>query len=329
MASSTTYCENAFADRVILDSVQSTTIAVLVVLLIVLAASVNTILAYAMYKCKLLKSRGNFYLFLLTISDGFYSISIMPLFLMLFTKYSKKRKCSLELATCFMGQSIFNISTYLITLIAFHRYLKIDPSMKNLSYKGLKHSAMSGRIANFLVVCCFVIPIAHGFISTPFFGRSLFAVANAVVKGINFTTFLIICGLYIRVYYRFSKKRDKTIEKMNESAQGKKPYKNEFMKTVLLILIALVVTVLPYFITDVWTSYIIYIDKQNASSKLTFSYYLCLTTIAVNCIANALIVIYRNRKVKTFLWCKLVRIFKPRSKEKLRDSQRQFRLEKI
>ena len=301
-----TECDNAFADRVQLTRGQAASIAVIVVLSMLLAASVNTILAYAMYKCKLLKSRGNFYLFLLTISDGFYSISTMPLFLLLYTKYSKKRNCSLELASCFMGQGLFNISTYLITLIAFHRSLKIDPSMKNLSYKGL--SAMSGRIANFLVVCCFVIPIAHGFISTPFFGRRLFAVANAAIKGVNIAMFLIICGLYVKVYYRFSRRRDMIVKrqdgtgnKQNGMRMHGSPYQAKFMKTVFLILVSLFINVFPYFVMDIWTSYRTYILKTDASSNIKFIYYLTVIALSFNCVCNAVIVMYRNRPVTRFL----------------------------
>ena len=304
MAINKTECDNALVNRMLLSTGQSATITATLVLLTMIIVFINGTLAYAMYKCNLLKSRGNFYLFLLTLSDGLYAISAHPLLLILYTKYKKERNCSLELAACFMGQCVFNVSTYLITLIAFHRYLKIDPSMKNLSYEGLKHSAMSGRIANFLVVCCFVIPIAHGFISTPFFGRKLFSVATAVIKVINITVFLTICALYVKVYYRFSTSRKQFRSKRRKGGslrQHSRPYQAEFMKTVLLILISLTVTVLPYFLFDAWTSYYTYITGKPKPLTLQFAFYLSQITISLNCFLDAIIVIYRNRIVKTFI----------------------------
>lgn len=311
MTSNGTRCDNALADRMKLSLLQSTTIAVIVVILGLVIGLSNAILAYAMHKCKLLKTRSNYYLFLLTTTDGLYSVFVMPLFVLLFTRFRRERHCSLELATCFTGQCIFNTSTYLITLIAFHRYLKIDPSMKNLSYTGLKHSAMSGRIANVLVLGCFILPVLHGIISTPFLGRNAFSVANAVIKGINAIVFITICCLYVNLYYRFARKRDKILDSKGEkkgsmTLHGKsRSRQKDLMATVLLILASLFVTVLPYFITDVWTSWNVYISKQPIPLELYFSYYLCLMTISINCIANALIVIYRNRPVKEFLRGKL------------------------
>ena len=70
---------------------------------------------------------------------------------------------------------------------------------------------------------------------------------------------------------------------------------------MFLILISLAINVLPLTITDFWTSTYVYIIKQKPPQIAIFLYYLSWAQVSAVCFIDALIFMYRNRKIKDYL----------------------------
>eukprot|EP00112_Aurelia_sp_Birch-Aquarium-sp1_P025772 Seg877.4 transcript_id=Seg877.4/GoldUCD/mRNA.D3Y31 product="hypothetical protein" protein_id=Seg877.4/GoldUCD/D3Y31 len=243
-------------------------------------------------------------MFFLTVADGLYAVTALPLGLTLFTKYKSIRFCALEYATIFAAQFVANMSCYFTLLIAFHRYLKISPNLKNRTYGPLKRSLMSGKLANCLAALCVISPFLHGVCSTHIFGFSKSSWPNLVMKGIDLIVFLSVYILYFRVYYNVTRKRptvNTAATQVNGQRKPRRSYEKEFTKTVLLILISLAINVIPLTITDLWTSTYIYIIRKRPPQIAIFLYYLSWAQISAVCFIDAVIFIYRNRKIKDCL----------------------------
>ena len=299
-----TNCPNGFLNRALLSNLQSVVVVAIIAILIPLIIIINIIFGYTMYKTKQLNSRGRWYMFFLTISDGLYAVTAMPLGITLFTKYRSIRFCALEHATIFAAQFVANMSCYFTVLIAFHRYLKISPNLKNRTYGPFKRSMMSGKLANCLVALCVISPFLHGVCSTHVFGFSKSSSPNLIMKAIDFIIFLSVYILYFRVYYNVTRKRPALNTLATQANGQRKPrhsYEKKFTKTVLLILTSLAINVIPLTITDFWTSTYIYIIKQKPPQLAIFLYYLSWAQISAVCFIDAMIFMYRNRKIKDYL----------------------------
>ena len=296
-----TSCPNGLTKRLLLSSTQTATVASLMAILMPLIVITNAFLVYMMYKTKQLSSRGRWYMFLLTVSDGFYGVTSLPLGIALFTKYKSIRFCALEHATIFVTQFAANMSCYFTVLIAFHRYLKISPNLKNRTYGPFKRSLMSGKLANCLVALCVISPFLHGVCSTHIFGFSISSWPNLVMKATDFIVFLSVYILYFKVYYNVTRKRttvNGTVTQPSGSQKQRPSYAKEFTKTVLLILVTLAINVIPLTITDFWTSAYTYFKKETAPRVAIFLYYISWAQISAVCFIDALIFIYRNRKIR-------------------------------
>ena len=299
-------CQNAFSERNILTTTQATIIGSLQAVLIPFIISINFTLAYAMYKTKLLNSRMRWYVFLLTISDGLYGITSVPLMAVLFIKYAKTTVCNIEFATIFLMQFNMNVSLYFILLIAFHRYLKLDPELKSRNFIGLKKSAMSGRLANFLVAMCYFSPVVHATTTTNIFGQWDLPIPNMVMKLANLTMLFIGVVLYFRLYYRIVKRSDKVASANMTASQGhQNHYTKQVTKTVLIILITLAASFVPFIVFDAWTSLYTYMMRSTAPQTVRFLYYFSLVLLSTVCISDAIIFIYRNKKIKEYIYNKM------------------------
>ena len=296
-----TSCPNGVTKRLLLSNAQNAAVASLMAVLMPLIIITNAFLGYMMYKTKQLRSRGRWYMFLLTVSDGFYGMTSLPLGITLFTKYKSIRFCALEHATIFVTQFVANMSCYFTVLIAFHRYLKISPNLKNRTYGPFKWSLMSGKLANCLVALCVISPFLHGVCSTHIFGFSKSSWPNLVMKAIDFIVFLSVYILYFKVYYNVTRNSptvNGTVTQPSGSQKQRPSYAKEFTKTVLLILVALAINVIPLTITDFWTSAYTYFKKETAPRIAVFLYYISWAQISAVCFIDALIFIYRNRKIR-------------------------------
>ena len=309
MNSSKSNCQNAFTNRIILTSAQHSAVAACLALFIPLTVSINACLALGLYKTKLLTSRSQWYVLLLTISDGIYGMTSVPLMLLLFTFYRSTEFCALEYAAIFAIQLNMNASFYFILLISFYRYMKIDPSLKNRTFRGLRRSIMSGKLANLSVVLCVVFPMLHAICSTYVFGAITTVIPNLAMKFFEIVILIAIYALYCRLYFRVMRKKDRYIETVNHAIriqQNKSAYADRFVMTVVFILIALSMSFVPMMITDVWTLYDSLILDIPPSRDLYFCYYLACMFMTTSCVVNAVILIYRNNQVRQYLFARCI-----------------------
>ena len=301
-------CPNAFKDRVLLNKGQSDTILFITGITLPCILFINLFQGVALYKTRSLNSRCRWYVFMLTISDGMYAVTAMPLLLVLFSKYRETRFCLLEYATVFAIQFNLNVSVYLTALIAYQRYLKINPSLKNLTSTGLRWSLMSGNLANFLVVLCFVLPLAHAIFSTHVFGKTSSPWPNFILKCVDVVIMSTVYFLYFKVCYRVRNRRRqqgdlpmRVIIKDKERSTRSSSYSYEFTKTVLFILVTLVISFLPFLIVDLWTSWFTYVKHRTSPAPVRFFYNVSVTIMPSICFWNALIFIYRSKALKQYL----------------------------
>ena len=300
-----TNCPNRLTARIVLTDSQSTAVVALMAILMLVIIITNVFLGYMMFITKQLNSRGRWYMFFLTVADGLYGATSLPLAIILLSKYKSIRFCALEYATIFVAQFMANMSAYFTTLIAFHRYLKISPNLKNHTYGSFKHSLMSGKVANCVVALCVISPILHGLFSTHIFGYSKSIWPNIIMKGASLIIFIATYVLYFKVYYNVTKKRptvtaSETHQRIISRGSPKQPpsYTKEFTKTVFLILVSLAVNYMPMIIIDLWITVYRYFKGEMVPPIAIFLHYMSWAQVSTIPFFDSMIFIYQNRKVR-------------------------------
>lgn len=304
------HCINGFQQRIILTDGQLNFLAGFIILLIPVVIATNVCLAWSLYKTKLLNSRSRWYIFLLCLSDLAVGLVTLPLYLVLFTKLRRRLNCWFEYATAFVSQWTFNTSLYLIALISFHRWLKISPELRNRSYKGFKQSVMSGAIADFLVVLCFVLPVFDGLIGSAVFGYYQNTPLILAIKLKGLFLFLVIYVLYYKLYNKVTKRARGTTLRGGKKVDTKSWYEKQLIKTIILVLGIMAIAFFPHVIMDTWTTCYTHFKKTVSPQWVRFGFYVSTIFVYVMCIADALIFIYRSKKIKRYIadqWCGLLK----------------------
>lgn len=320
------YCYNAFVGRMILSSAQTTSIAVCYGTLIPFTIACNAALVFALYKTKQFKVVANWNVVILSISDCLIGLVSAPMVVILFGKFGNKRICWFELATLLVGQTNTHFSGYMMMIIAIQRYVKVTPRFSQ-SIIAEKMTTKTGLI---VIVCINLITsLMHGVVTTYFFTLSTSKIPNVIMMAINCILVAIVYACYIRLFCGIKRHATSTavlwengtnhINSQNITpvniSQGAKTYKNsqktkrpnanhgykEFTKTMTFVLVSFAVCSIPYVLLDFWTGWYSFVKQQEAPQIIRYLYNLSLTLINLNCIINALILLYRNKKAANYI----------------------------
>ena len=301
------FCRNAYMDRVILNDTQCGIIAAVMVLEIAITLPLNAFMTKGIHKNKMLASVTWQYILMLGYAGCSLSLFVIPLNIILFTSQRSSRSCQLEYTAIFVGQTNCQFTAYLIFLLALHRYLMTVP------YSKLPVSFLTSQYTSRCsIVIVFLLSLLHGGASINFFGAIETSLPNILMKVIDVTLGIIISIIYLKLYIKIRRyTREVRVRFADDKVDGgrvqiqktdNKPiYLKRLAVTISLILLALASCYIPFIIMDSWTSWYTFYKSEKAPQNVRFVYFLTYASVFFTSIANAIIVIHRNRDLKLFI----------------------------
>ncbi len=248
-----------------------------------------------------MKNTSNFLIVFLSIMDCLNGATTVPLFgLGLLSINSTFDELALFAAKA-LFPSFGLISVNLTILIGCDRYLHMNPELNRQSR--IRKLFKKPKIY-ILIFCIVVFAIPFSIVEYTWGNgdsllQTILLTFYSLMMLITMSTLLVV---YIRGYGRIRHFVAENPVYSNRGSTKEPEYVRELYKTVLLLLIAMLISYSPaciYFTTKVA---LLYTDPTKlSSSEFKFSSYAGLLFLFSNSFTNALIIIYRNRKSKTWL----------------------------
>ena len=310
-STSTSYCpKTAFTKKHVISEAQSVIFVSFLGILVPVTIAANSLLAFALIKTKqLVKSVSNVFIFLLCLSDIFLGSVTITLDIIIFTKYRLGRFCTLELAGTFIQQFSTHMSVNIIFVIALHRYIQVNPDFKEIT--GFKRRLTSRTGSIVLVFLAFLLAIVHGLLSTYCFASYKNRIPNWIIKGTDCILIITFYVLYIRLFWRirqhtqankalWSAENRVVLQEYRRVENHRPKYLGKLTKTVFFILIAIGICYLPFIIVDIYTAWMGDVEGSSTAQTIRFLYFMSWGIAFINSTINAVIIFYRNDKLKEF-----------------------------
>ena len=300
------FCRNAYMDRLILNDTQCAIFTAMMVLEMLITLPLNALMIRGIYKTKGLSTTWQYILFL-GYAGCSLSLIVIPLNIVLFTTFRSSRSCTLEYAAIFVGQITCQFTVYLIFLLALHRYWMTVSGQKLPGSFLATHCTSKGSI-----ILISIMSIFHGGASVNFFGTIKTSLPNILMKVVDATIGIVISIIYLRLYlniHRYVKtcrvrfKDDTAVETKVQTLPKRKLPGNikNLAVTISIILLVIACCYVPFIIMDSWTSWYTFYKSAKAPQTIRFTYYLTYGSVFFTSIANACIVICRDRDLKFYI----------------------------
>ena len=260
-----------------------------------------SIIAFAATK-EAVKNTSNLLIFCTCFVDFAYGIAIMPLHVYIINSLDSIGVCIAIKILFAAGGSLGNSSAMLKTLTAVDRFLHMNPNIENQPSKF--HRIF--KTSNIGYVVIFVI-----IVSSTISGLSMTLVTSistmmiVLGPGVVFSITIyvsIVTGLYIKGYRRI---RTFTEESSVYHEGGEQPaYVKSLYKTVLILVLLLCVSYIPYCIAQaiIYTIYSMNLDLS--LNAYTYSIEMLGLLAHTNYFTNCLAVLYFNKRAQSWTFKK-------------------------
>ncbi|XP_065058624.1 melanocyte-stimulating hormone receptor-like [Rhopilema esculentum] len=255
---------------------------------------INLSLAYAVRKMKLFKKPSYRFILCLSISDFCVGMAVQPLLSTRLLVTNVEKLKVIRLLLTFLGIVFVQLSGMTTALISLDRYLH----MKHLMYY---QSHMTIRKASLLIALTVILAVCIGFIVTisAIFGHA--EIVNIGWLSTNFLILFVIVVFYTRAYLSVKKRvAQNTMNKgQNRPSQRYQRPDFEFAKGMIFILVALFVCYVPYLIVGMLIA-VLPQSSSDTSFNLQVAFYCALIFVYFISSYNALVLIFFDKKLKTF-----------------------------
>ena len=285
-----------FYARLSLNEIQNLSVGISFALLLPVNFFTNLILAVSIVNSKQLINISNYLILLLSSMDCFQALTTLPLYIILFTTYRNEKVCQLEHATQVVAYFNAHMSGYLIFIIAFNRYLSINPDFR--SHEGIRAKLASKTGSAILVSISLLFSCIHAILS--YFGYKVSRIPTVLIGIIDVIIVGIVYVLYIKVYMKVKRFTRQSViwresQQTTVSKNGKPKYVRRLATTVLFVLITVAACYLPFIILNMYLVYWKQIKKQNTTTAQRFLFFTFMVPVQLNSALNAMIILYRNR----------------------------------
>ena len=259
----------------------------------------NLLLLLSLLKTKQLDTTSKKYIFALNLSDFCMGILGIPLYGILFIKYGSKSFCLLDLG----AKSIIVTNVYftlcMLLFIAIDRSNNIVPEFSRPNRIGEFVSSSAGF--NSAVIISFVVALTFGII---------FIIDSKVTRLVRTITdivaILIYVLLYIHLYLKTQHFRKKTRKIMSHSGRSESEapelqYTRSLKMTVLILVGVVNLCYIPIDIIKFIALYWMFGRKEPITPTIWFLYYLFSIPVFANSGLNSVIILCRNKKLKSFV----------------------------
>ena len=329
-------CFNLYSSRLFAEPVETLVIGCVFLAVTPVGLIANLTLVLSLIKTnQALKKNACFLFMILGISDSLNALISMPLLVVLFLVHPEDTACDLEQTAYFFVSFFINISGCLVFITTVDRYIKMDPNLKDTGFrKKLRLFLKRPRLYYVVAFALFMsFALSMALVLAINLAEDTYILSIIQVVGVSLGYLIIFagCGFYSHALFKLKRYANKSRAYLRQSSTNSldREYFHKVATTVLLILLALVISSLPFYIVAGMMSIIGSKGENFVSGKLPVLLAVSYLLIFFNGIFNSLIFIYRNDKCKQWIsdqWncllracrCKLIR---QRSRN---ESQRRF-----
>ncbi len=215
--------------------------------------------------------------------------------------------CSLKKACAIFNAGCSGINFSLTLLIAVDRYLHMDPefhrsssNLKRCLEKPRIYIVVAATVFVFILIACVQFALETGNTDTGIY-TLLFTV-------FTIATLSISVAVYVRGYYRI--RRHVAVNPVYAGGAEEPQYLKQLYKTVLMLLVTLTVSLLPISITICLAVVFNVMGRKDAyASELLTMLIISAFLYRLDAMANALIILYRNKECKEWIMEKMRKSF--------------------
>ncbi len=289
---------------------------------------VNLLLIISMSATKKsMKNTSNFLIVCLCTSDAMIGAFVMPIHVIESFWVDPKGFCSFITTSTAFQSFLTNVSMLMTMLLAVDRYLHMNPEYHRSPPRLAKLFERPRIFIMIGVLSLLSAVIALGSYFAMSFDLKIVTTFN-IWYGVFFTIIAVIFTvLYIRGYLRIRRHVAENPVYTDRGANESPEYLNELLKTVLLLLTAMLVSWLPGIVLNLalafWSS--THDDYDTDVKHVDSNLYFVFSSAAhalffLNNAASALIILYRNEKSKKWLVELYSSYFQQRSQEEVENN---------
>lgn len=300
-------CFNLYSSRLFAEPFETLVIGYVFLVVAPIGLIANLTLVLSLIKTKqALKKNACFLLMLLGISDSLNALISMPLLVVLFLVYPEETACNIEQTAYFFVSLFINISGCLVLITAVDRYIKMDPTLKDTGFrKKLRVFLKRPRLYYVVAFALFMsFALSISLVSAIDLAEDTYLLSVIQVVGVSLGYLIIfaVCGFYTHALLKL-RAYNKRSEHLRQSSTNSldRGYFHKVATTVLLILLFLIISSLPFYIVAGMMSILSSKGENFVAGKLPVLLAVSYLLIFFNGIFNALIFIYRNDKCKKWV----------------------------
>ena len=329
-------CFNLYSSRLFAEPMETLAIGCVFLAATPIGLIANVTLVLSLIKTKqALKKNACFLFMILGISDSLNALISMPLLVVLFLVHPEDTACDIEQTAYFFVSFFINISGCLVFITTVDRYIKMDPNLKDTGFrKKLRLLLKRPRLYYVVAFALFMsFALSMALVLAINLAEDTYILSIIQVVGVSLGYLIIFagCGFYSHALFKLKRYANKSRAYLRRSSTNSldQEYFHKVATTVLLILLALVISSLPFYIVAGMMSIIGSKGENFVSGKLPVLLAISYLLIFFNGIFNSLIFIHRNDTCKQWIseqWNRLLRacrckLLRRRSRN---ESQRRF-----
>ena len=277
----------------------------------VVSTSFNAVLIASFIGTKQInKNTTNFLIFITCINDLLLGWVYVPL--MAIGIYANHLFLSLPMGSLALS-ALAMYSALLTALVTVDRYLHMDPNVLNTSKwrKCLKKCFQKPQIYASLLFSA-IIAILYGWYTyeTNKLVNELQNILRLIEVTVLITGLSFLTSLYLKGYHGIKNHVAQSRVHLNQNSIGvihRARYLQNLSKTVLLLVITLLLTYVPFCIVNIIYAVRKLVERHSGTKWQMLFHILSSLLISSNGIFNSVIVLYRNKEARRWLFQKLPR----------------------
>ena len=297
----------------LLAQVEGVTLTILV-LFTMANTTINMLLILSFIATKQIKKNTtNFLIFIMSINDALLSCVALPLLVVVLYNSGNDRKC-MSLAQDFMSVISLLVmhSALLTTQVTLDRYLHMDPNVLNTAkWRTRFKKCFKKPQIYFMLLLNVLIAVLSAWCT--YEKRKLQRNAIGVLQLLEAIHGLLglsfLCGLYLKGY--ISIHRHVTQNRVHSDNSGidychRSRYLRDLYKTVLLLVVTMILTYVPFLIVTGILSITRLARGYAITKELILFYSISYLLMCSNGMFNSMIIFYRNKEAKQWVFRKLI-----------------------
>ena len=289
------FCANFFSAKVLLSENQAMIVVFLQIATLACTLTANTLLVSSLIGAKQLDSKINRMFLALGICDGVVAVIVQPLIILMLLLKREQQLCELELAVQTLSTFCTHCSAFFVVAVGIERLISIKAtqlpqSAGNISYKR----------PYILLLLCVIAAAAVSTSQTVCSKIGLFYVAHITLLIFDFFILVLVYSAYIEMY-RSVARHVKETAFLRRNKQSTAAYATEMAKAITLIVFFLFVSYIPFLTSGVIIFHMTFMQGSLFNGTHAFITYLAYNFVYMNSFFNPVIVLYKNRKLSTYI----------------------------